>query len=996
MLKWVRFYFLLIITVCISAAAQATHLRAGDITVVRQCNSNRYAIILHVYVRTNVPTKFSVADAGTLDFGDGSPVFHPAEVDNPPIIGMSDNGPIGEVIDTVYHTYSGSGLYTITYSEPNRNEGILNISGSINVTFFIQTQIRIDPFLGCDNSPELLVPPIDQGCTGVKWTHNPGAYDPDGDSLSYSMTVPKWSDVVDNYGRYVSSIDVPGYALPNSQQYYSGLTYTQANEAGNGSPKFSIDPITGTVTWDAPGEAGEYNIAFIIQEWRKINGVWISLGYVERDMQIVIQDCNNKRPQLQVPQDLCVQAGTLITEQIFATDPDGSASGGANKRGDSVVIQGYSQIFNLTTSKATYTPGPAVWQPTFSPTDQAKVTFNWQTTCNNIAQQPYQVTFKATDNGAPPLATFETWRITVIAPAPQWNAITLNANQRAATLNWNAYTCAHTADSMQIWRRVDSNPYTPPPCVTGIPASLGYVKIAEVPIGTTTFIDKHLAAGAEYCYRLVAVFASENGGSDYPSVVSTEYCIPPIIADRPVVTNVTIDSTDTEHGQITIKWRPPFEVSAAQFPPPYSYVVERADGYSGNINLSAPLNPGKQPDTTFVDTGLNTYANVYNYRIIAYDNTGSVIDTSATASSVRLDLKLNSTSIELNWTADVPWSNNIVEYPWQWHLIYRGTNSSSEMVKDLTLIDSINVNQYQFAYVDSGQYQHTPLVKGQNYCYAVMTRGSYGNPKIKTPLNNFSEITCGTTDDKTPPCAPVLSVTGIDCDNYSACTVIGAGAVNTYNNTITWSVPTGTNCKNDIRYYKIYTASQEGGTFALDTTVVDTTYTQHNLPSFAMCYKVSAVDRAGNESALSDEFCFDNCPYYELPNVFTPNGDGCNDKFSAYNVRYYGEGGWPCGSTISNPTDSAHYANTKAKCARFVKNVGFAVYNRWGKQVYTYDGSSLDPDGSAGIYIDWNGKDNNGQDLDAAVYYYIARVVFDTVDPKKRNKTLKGWVQIIR
>ena len=50
----------------------------------------------------------------------------------------------------------------------------------------------------------------------------------------------------------------------------------------------------------------------------------------------------------------------------------------------------------------------------------------------------------------------------------------------------------------------------------------------------------------------------------------------------------------------------------------------------------------------------------------------------------------------------------------------------------------------------------------------------------------------------------------------------------------------------------------------------------------------------------------------------------------------------------------------------------------------------------ASIYIDWNGKDNTGRDLDAGTYYFAANVVFDVVDPKKRNKTIKGWLQLLR
>src|SRR5258706_13703651 len=140
---------------------------------------------------------------------------------------------------------------------------------SVDTPFFIQTQINIDPLL-CDNLPVLLVPPIDQGCTGVAWIHNPGAYDPDGDSLSYELFVPKQA----------LGVDVAGYADPDARKFYDpvGIDYSLADEKHDGPPGFSIDSRTGTITWDAPGETGEYNIAFIIREWRKVGGTWISLG----------------------------------------------------------------------------------------------------------------------------------------------------------------------------------------------------------------------------------------------------------------------------------------------------------------------------------------------------------------------------------------------------------------------------------------------------------------------------------------------------------------------------------------------------------------------------------------------------------------------------------------------------------------------------------------------------------------------------------------------
>jgi hypothetical protein len=421
----------------------------------------------------------------------------------------------------------------------------------------------------------------------------------------------------------------------------------------------------------------------------------------------------------------------------------------------------------------------------------------------------------------------------------------------------------------------------------------------------------------------------------------------------------------------------------------------------------------------FVDQGMNTANNIYNYRVLAYDSNKVFMDTSAIASSVRLELKPLYQEVELTWTADVPWSNNSPRYPM--HRIYRGTNTNSKTIKDFdfTLIDSVDVTKKKFYYLDSGQYQTTPLDRTKEYCYAVMTRGSYGNKKlVPDSLINFSEITCTIPDNKTKPCKPVLIPVDY-CKNWKDCFEIGSSPPAT--NIVKWKVDS--DCATEIKGYNVYAANSKGDTFTKIAELVKETFFEHsNLQTYAQCYKVSAVSRAGVESELSDQFCFENCPYYELPNVFTPNGDGCNDLFSAYNVNNYppgevGEPGfkpWPCGHKFVLPgtlildtakngkLDTAHYENIKSKCARFVLAVNFTVYNRWGREVYhySYDLNLASEDGGGStpnpLYINWDGRDSSGRELDPGVYFYGCNVTFAAADPKKRNANLKGWVQIIR
>ena len=144
--------------------------------------------------------------------------------------------------------------------------------------------------------------------------------------------------------------------------------------------------------------------------------------------------------------------------------------------------------------------------------------------------------------------------------------------------------------------------------------------------------------------------------------------------------------------------------------------------------------------------------------------------------------------------------------------------------------------------------------------------------------------------------------------------------------------------------------------------------------SLAFCYFVTAVDRSGNESQISEIICNENCPQYILPNVFTPNNDGLNDTFRPL----FGDG----------------------QCPRFVSSVQFRVFKRTGVEVFSYDSDARSGEGSAatgnGINIDWDGRTNDGEELPAGIYYYSAEVQFITLNPLDQVQVLKGWIQILR
>jgi len=928
-------FIILLAAMLIASQAQATHIRAGEVTIERK-NCQGLTFIFYVTGYVDLVDGQVLFGGGILDFGDGTP---PVEVlrDNPRVeilldeVDLGGGNGVGVTRFRIEHTYSSNGTYIVTYTEQNRNEGILNMDNSVNTTFYVESVLRIDPFLGCNNSPAMLIPPIDFGCVGVAFYHNPGAFDEDGDSLAFEFVIPRKAEgtPVDNY----REIDDPSFM---------GLT-----ENGQNPATFTIDNITGDIILDSPGLKGEYNIAFVVKEYRKVQGKYFLMGTVVRDMQIIIDDCTNNRPELEIPDDLCVEAGTNIQEIITATDIDG----------DAVKIEVLSGVLHFPDSPASFSPDPPVFQA-----QPGQLQFEWQTTCEHIREQPYLVHFKVTDNPSEgvKLVEFGTMNIIVVAPSPKGLTSQVNSD-RTIDLTWDSYACTN-AEYLQIWRRVDSFSIVADDCDTGMPENAGYVQIAKVSSATTSFKDDNngskLAFDAKYCYRLVAEFAPPQGGESY---VSTETC-GIIKADGPAITHVTVDETSNTTGKITVSWRSPFEIDQVLFPPPFKYELWRGDGLSGSANTKVMT---LSADTTFQDSGLNTKENTFHYIVKLFDSSGGEVRQSVSASQVDLEPTPLFQKIELNWQATVPWTNNSQTYPM--HYIYRDQVLVGDLAQ-LVLIDSVDVNSVGFFYMDDGGFNNVPLEDLILYCYYVKTEGTYGNPNILAPQINLSQIICAQPNDTDPPCAPSLNLNLFDCESFL---VDKDCNYSSFGNIINWHYDDTGECKEDLKGYNIYFSEtgDEDSFELIDFVKDDTTYLHAGINSFKGCYYITSVDRSSNESEPSEIICNDNCPYYKLPNVFTPNGDGTNDTF--------------------RPLDQ-NSADVNAQCPRFVRSVNFGVYNRWGVLLYEYKSG-----GENNIYINWDGRDSQGTLLSAGIYYYAADVVFDVLIPDEREQTLRGWVQIL-
>jgi hypothetical protein len=371
-------------------------------------------------------------------------------------------------------------------------------------------------------------------------------------------------------------------------------------------------------------------------------------------------------------------------------------------------------------------------------------------------------------------------------------------------------------------------------------------------------------------------------------------------------------------------------------------------------------------DTLLVDPHVNTLDTVYNYRIVVYSKPVFAenfipVDTSAIASSVRLAAESGIETIHLAWRDSVPWSNVVQERPY--HLIYRGVGMLKH--NELQLYDSVRITAFGFEYTDHN------VDESEMYTYRVVTRGTYGNDLLPI-VENSSQSVAIYPINNLKPCAPVLSISSLDCDDFVVAANCGQ---TTYDNDLAWTPVVDAGCRIDVVGYKLYKVA--GRDTTLLTATESVSFTHEGLSSPAVCYAVSAIDALGNEGPKSVPSCNDTCPYFNLPNVFTPNADGCNDLFTA---RYEGHG-----------EETSCAAQTPNGCPRFVKLVTVHIYNRWGTEVFSFHSAD-----AGSVYVDWDGTDKHGRQAASGVYYYTAQIEFETTDESKRHLEIKDWVHLLR
>ena len=629
---------------CFAFTARATHQRAAEITYT-WLGGNAYEFTLTCYTYTPSPAGLQ-RDSLLVQWGDGNEEYIPRVV----MQNLGDDYTLN--VYKQIHNFSSSGSYIISMEDANRNFGVINVPNSVMVPMHIETELVINPFLGYNNSVQLLNAPVDKGCVGKLYLHNPSAYDPDGDSLSYKLINCKGLD----------GLDIPGYSFPEA------------------SHSFEMDPATGELRWENPLLQGEYNVAFMVEEWR--HGV--KVGSVIRDMQILISACSNNLPEIQCDDFYCLVAGEQLGFKISASDPDGNQ----------VTLTASGAPFEVAVSPAVLNPETAIGL-------NPQMEFVWNTSYAHIRNTPYQVVIHAKDDDTPvSLTNVKTVTINVMAPKVQ--GLTAEVHGHDATLSWMPYPCPN-AVALLVYRKAGCDGYEPDPCETGIRE--GYQLLTTLNnVAATSYTDLDLPQGMAYEYRVLAQFP--DGAL---SIVSDAACVM-LKNDSPLMTHVTNDSIDLVSGHVVTCWAEPKEIDA-QYVAPFSYSLTRILNGETSVVYEGT-------DTTFLDASIDlSEANTLVYKVEMRDAQQQLMGTSATASAVMLSANGFNEEANLSWSEAVPWLVDSTQ-------VYKEEDGRFVYVATVTTME----------------YTDTDVESDETYRYYVRTFGHYTIEGVMHPLVNYSAI----------------------------------------------------------------------------------------------------------------------------------------------------------------------------------------------------------------------------------------------------------------
>ncbi len=258
--------------------------------------------------------------------------------------------------------WAGCGTdWVISWQLCCRNNAITSLNNPGNQNLYLDARLN-NTVTPCNSSAQFLTPPTPFYCLGQNISYNPGATDPNGDQLDYTLIAARGAN-------------------GTNLTYNAGYSATQPIANSGGGNAVVLNTTTGTMTV-VPSIQQVAVVTYRVREFR--NGVQV--GEVTRDVQVVIRQCaGNSAPSASGingtnQYSITVCAGTPVNFTISSSDPNA---------GQAVALTWNNGI-----------PG-ATFTTSGSPLQTG--TFSWTPTVANIGANSFTVT--AQDNACPLVGT---------------------------------------------------------------------------------------------------------------------------------------------------------------------------------------------------------------------------------------------------------------------------------------------------------------------------------------------------------------------------------------------------------------------------------------------------------------------------------------------------------------------------------------------------------------------------------------------------------------
>lgn len=337
----------------------ATHLMGGEMTV-SHIDSNRYLLSLVAY-RDTVGIQMQ-RNASFLLYGPGQSMSFTQPYDSVISGNLLPMYPYGVEV-YFYHrevVFPSNGVWNVSFSNCCRNGAIQNLRQPLQESMWLQTEIRIDSG-SLNSTPYFLVPAAIYLPVNTSWQYNPLPFDPDGDSLVWSLDTPLAAQ----------NQSTQGYVLPSSDT----------------NNIFRINPVTGTISWTAD-KVGNFVTTVLVDQYR--NGRW--MGEIRRDMQFIVVPGNGHNPvwnNLSVlPKD---NQGNIRFDLPVGQNFKLEMLGGHSDTSESLHMGAFSPLLRDANSEASFSTEST------GNDNEIKGTFTWQPQSQHLRQEPHLVVFRLSD-----------------------------------------------------------------------------------------------------------------------------------------------------------------------------------------------------------------------------------------------------------------------------------------------------------------------------------------------------------------------------------------------------------------------------------------------------------------------------------------------------------------------------------------------------------------------------------------------------------------------